>query len=175
MNQNNTILMLILNWCALSFRNCGCLPAVMHGPRAGVRPPNAQASWPWLGVGPAVLIATCLIYLPQLPKSVGLIDVFGQPAHPEVVNERPTLGHIGRSPHGYCAFTGLAKPWPILQSHARRTRRHSPCGSSGCNGHRVSYQANHSPAHTMYMDGCPMVVWPIQAGQLHARERSATD
>ena len=51
---------------------------------------------------------------------VGLIDVHGQPARPEVVNERPVLGHVGGSPHGYCAFTGLAKPWPIMQSHATR-------------------------------------------------------
>ena len=44
----------------------------------------------------------------------------GQPARPEVVDERPVLGHVGRSPHGYCAFTGLAKPWPIVQSRAAR-------------------------------------------------------
>ena len=61
-----------------------------------------------------------LIDLPQLPKLVGLVHVFGQPAHPEVVNERPILGHVSRSPHGYCALTGLAKPWPIVQSHATR-------------------------------------------------------
>ena len=48
---------------------------------------------------------------------VGLIDVFKQPARPEVVDERPILGHISHSPHGYCTFTGLAKPWPIVQSH----------------------------------------------------------
>ena len=51
---------------------------------------------------------------------VGLIDIHGQPAHPEVVNERPVLGHVGGSPHGYCAFTGLAKPWPIVKSCAAR-------------------------------------------------------
>ena len=49
---------------------------------------------------------------------VGLVDVHRQPACPEVVDERPVLGHVGSSPHGYCAFTGLAKPWPIVQSHA---------------------------------------------------------
>ena len=51
---------------------------------------------------------------------VGLVDVRGQPARPEVVDERPVLGHVGSSPHGYCAFTGLAKPWPIVQSCAAR-------------------------------------------------------
>ena len=30
--------------------------------------------------------ATCLTYLPQLPKSVSLIHILGQPAHPEVVD-----------------------------------------------------------------------------------------
>ena len=59
-----------------------------------------------------------LIYLPQLPKSVSLVHILGQPANPEVVNQRPMLGYIGRSPHGYCAFTGLIKPWPIVQSCA---------------------------------------------------------
>ena len=49
---------------------------------------------------------------------LGLIDVCGQPARPEMVDERPVLGHVGHSPHGYCAFTGLVKPWPIMQSHA---------------------------------------------------------
>ena len=46
--------------------------------------------------------AVCPIYLPQLPKLVGLVHVFGQPARPEVVDKRPILGHVGRSPHGYC-------------------------------------------------------------------------
>ena len=64
--------------------------------------------------------AACLIYLPQLPKLVGLVHILGQPAHPEVVNQRPILGYIGRSPHGYCTLTGLTKPWPIMQSHATR-------------------------------------------------------
>ena len=32
------------------------------------------------------------IYLPQLPKLVGLVDIFKQPARPEVVDERPILG-----------------------------------------------------------------------------------
>ena len=59
-----------------------------------------------------------LIYLPQLPKSVGLVHIFGQPARPEVVNNRPILGYVSHSPHGYCTLTGLAKPWPIMQSHA---------------------------------------------------------
>ena len=57
------------------------------------------------------------INLPQLPKSVGLIHIFGQPTHPEVVDRRPILDHVGHSPHGYCVITGLAKPWPIMQSH----------------------------------------------------------
>ena len=30
--------------------------------------------------------AACPIYLPQLPKLVGLVYILGQPAHPEVVN-----------------------------------------------------------------------------------------
>ena len=64
--------------------------------------------------------AACLIYLPQLPKLVSLVHILGQPAHPKVVNERPVLGYIGCSPHGYCAFTGLTKPWPIMQSCAAR-------------------------------------------------------
>ena len=51
---------------------------------------------------------------------IGLINIHGQPARPEVVNERPVLGHVGHSPHGYFAFTGLAKPWPIMQSCAAR-------------------------------------------------------
>ena len=48
------------------------------------------------------------------------MDVRGQLAHPEVVDEKPVLGHAGGSPHDYCTFTGLAKPWPIVQSHAAR-------------------------------------------------------
>ena len=51
---------------------------------------------------------------------VGLVHILGQPAHPEVVNQRPILGYISHSPHGYCAFTGLTKPWPIIQSCAAR-------------------------------------------------------
>ena len=62
--------------------------------------------------------AACPIYLPQLPKSVGFVHVFGQPARSEVVDKRPILGHVSHSPHGYYALTGLAKPWPIVQSHA---------------------------------------------------------
>ena len=89
----------------------------MHGLQVGVRPPNTQASWPWPRVRPAVL-CTHPIYLAKLPKSVGLVDVHGQPACPKVVNERPILGHVGHSPYGYCAFTSLTKPWPIIQSHA---------------------------------------------------------
>ena len=85
----------------------------MHGPQAGVRPPNARASWPWPEVGPQ-FFAAYPIYLPQLPKSVGLINVFGQPVRPEVVDEWPILGHVGHSPNGYCAFTSLAKLWPIM-------------------------------------------------------------
>ena len=42
------------------------------------------------------------------------------PARPEVFNERPILGHVVRSPYGYCAFTGLVKPWPIVQFCAAR-------------------------------------------------------
>ena len=35
-----------------------------------------------------------------------------------MVDERPVLSDVGRSPHGYCTFTGLSKPWPIVQSRA---------------------------------------------------------
>ena len=66
------------------------------------------------------VFAACPIYLPQLPKLVGLVHVLGQPACPEVVNQRPILGYIGCSPHGYCALAGLTKPWPIMQSRAAR-------------------------------------------------------
>ena len=111
--------------------------------------------------------AVCLIHLPQLPKSVGLIHILGQPAHPEVVNQRPILGYISCSPHGYCTLTGLTKPWPIMQLYAARLEQHSPCGSNGCTSCKVSWRGNHGPAHTTYMAGHPMVVWPIQAGQLH--------
>ena len=52
----------------------------------------------------------CPIYLPQLPKLVSLVYILGQPAHPEVVNQRPVLGYVSRSPHGYCALTGLTEP-----------------------------------------------------------------
>ena len=52
---------------------------------------------------------TRLIHLPQLPKSVALIHVLGQPTRPEVVDQRPILGHIGHSPYGYCALIGLTK------------------------------------------------------------------
>ena len=64
------------------------------------------------------LFAACPIYLPQLPKSVGLVHVLGQPACPEVVDQRPILGYVSHSPHLYSAFTGLTKPWPIIQSSA---------------------------------------------------------
>ena len=62
--------------------------------------------------------ATCPIDLSQLSKSVGLVHIFGQPARPEVVDKRPILGHVGHSPHGYCALTGLTKPLFIMQSCA---------------------------------------------------------
>ena len=51
---------------------------------------------------------------------VSLVNIHEQPARPGVVDERPVLGYVGHSPHGYCTFTGLAKPWPIVQSHAAR-------------------------------------------------------
>ena len=63
-------------------------------------------------------IAACLIHLPQLPKSVHLIHVVGQPAHPEVVNQKLILSHIYLSPGGYYTLTRLTKPWPIMQMHA---------------------------------------------------------
>ena len=100
--------------------SCVCLPAVVHGPRVVVHPPKTWARWLWLGEGPAVLCCTCLIHLPQLPKLVSLVHILGQPACPEVVNQRPILSHIGCSPHGYCTLTGLTKPWPIMQMHAAR-------------------------------------------------------
>ena len=59
--------------------------------------------------------ATCLIYLPQIPKLVSLIHILGQPAHSEVVDQRPILSYIGHSPLGYCCLTGLIKPWPTMQ------------------------------------------------------------
>ena len=62
--------------------------------------------------------ATCPIHLFQLPKLVSLVHILGQPAHPEVVNQRPILGYVGHSPHGYCTFIVLTKPWPVMQSHA---------------------------------------------------------
>ena len=62
--------------------------------------------------------AACPIYLPQLSKLVSLVHIFGQPARPEVVNQRPILGYVNHSPYGYCPFTGLEKLWPIMQSCA---------------------------------------------------------
>ena len=58
------------------------------------------------------------IYFPKLPKLVSLIHVLEQPAHPEVVNQRPILGYVSSSPHGYCTLTRLTKLWPIMQSCA---------------------------------------------------------
>ena len=114
----------------------------------------------------------CLIYLPQLPKLAGLIHILGQPARPEVVNQRPILGYIGRSPHGYCCLYRTHKTMAHYAISCHRTRWRSPCGSNGCTSCRVSWWPNHGPAHTMYMAGHPMVAWPIQAGQLHAHQRS---
>ena len=44
-----------------------CPTAVVHGPRAGVHPPNTQANWPSLGVGPAVCCR-----MPDIPPPVTL-------------------------------------------------------------------------------------------------------
>ena len=66
------------------------------------------------------LFAAWPICILQLPKLVGLCHILGQTACTEVVNQRPILGHIGHSPHGYGALTGLTKPWPIMQMHATR-------------------------------------------------------
>ena len=150
-------------------------PAVVHGPQAvvHVHPTLGQA-----GHGrekDLQFFAACPIYLPQLPKSVGLVHVFGQPVRPEVVDKRPILGHVSHSPHGYYALTGLAKPWPIVQSCATRL------GSAVLVVAMVAMVAEYHGgqiivlARTMYMDGYPMVAWPIQAGQLHAHERSTAD
>ena len=119
--------------------------------------------------------AACPIYLPQLLKSVGLVHILGQPAHPEVVNQRPILGYVGHSPHGYCTLTGLTKPWPIMQSHATGLGSAVSVVAMVAPGCKVSWWANHGPAHTMYTAGYPMVAWPIHAGQLHACQRSVTD
>ena len=151
-----------------------CLPAVVHRPQVVVCPPNAWVRWPCQEKD-LQFFAACPIHLPQLPKLVGLIHILGQPAHPEVVNQRPVLSHIGCSPHGYCTLTGLTKPWPIMQTHAAGLSSGSLYGSNGCTSHKVPWRANHSPAHTMYMAGHPMVAWPIQAGQLHTRQGSAAD
>ena len=62
--------------------------------------------------------ATCLIHLPQLPKSISLIHILWQPARPEMVNQRPILVYISSSPHGYYNLTEIIKPWPIMQMHA---------------------------------------------------------
>ena len=64
--------------------------------------------------------AACPIHSPQLPNLVGLIHILKQPAHPEVINQRPVPSHIGCSPHGYCALTGLTKPWLVMQMPAAR-------------------------------------------------------
>ena len=117
----------------------------------------------------------CLIYLPQLPKLVGFVHILGQPAHLEVVDQRPILGYISCSAHGYCTLAGLTKPWPIMQSHARQTKQRSPCGSNDCTSCRVSWWANHGLARIMYIAGHPMVAWPIQTVQLHTHKRSAAD
>ena len=50
------------------------------------------------------------IHLPKLPKSVSLVHILGNPAHPEMVNQKPIPGHIGHFPHGYCALKELTKP-----------------------------------------------------------------
>ena len=62
--------------------------------------------------------AACPIYIPQLIKLVQLVHILGQPVCPKVVNQRPILGYVSRSPHGYSALVGLTKSWPIMQSHA---------------------------------------------------------
>ena len=98
--------------------------------------------------------AACLIYLPQLPKLVGLVHILGQPAHPEVVNQRPILGYIGHSPHGYCALTGLTKPWPVMQSHAAGLSSAQSCGSNGCTGCKVSWQGQIMVLPALY-------TWPV--------------
>ena len=66
--------------------------------RGYVHPTLAQAGHGW--EKDLQLFATCLIYLPQLPKLLGFVHIFGQPAYPEMVNKRPILGYIGCSPHG---------------------------------------------------------------------------
>ena len=100
--------------------------------------------------------AACPIHLPQLPKLVGLIHILGQPACPEVVNQRPILSHIGHFPHGYCPYR-THKTMAHYANACCQTKQCSLCGSNGCTGHKVSWRANHSPARTMYMAGHPMV------------------
>ena len=116
--------------------------------------------------------ATCLIYLPQLLKLVGLIHILGQPAHPEVVDQRPILGYIGHSPHGGMADENSPYRTHKTMAHyaisCHQTRQCIPCGRNGCTSHRVSWWANHGPACTMYMASHLMAAWFIQAGQLHA-------
>ena len=101
--------------------------------------------------------ATCLIYLPQLPKLVGLVHILGQPACPEVVNQRPILGYIGRSPHGYLHLYRTHKTMAHHINSCHWTRCCSPCGSNGCTSCKVSWWANHGPAHTKYTASHPMV------------------
>ena len=83
-----------------------------------IHPTLRQASRGW--ENDLQIFAACPIYLPQLLKLVGLVHILGQPARPEVVNQRAILGYIGHSPHGYCALARLTKPWPIMQSCAAR-------------------------------------------------------
>ena len=63
---------------------------------------------------------TCPIHLSQLPKSIILVYILGQPARPEVFNQRLILSYISCSPHSYCALTGLTKPRPAMQTHTVR-------------------------------------------------------
>ena len=79
--------------------------------------PNARVRWSWLGEGPELHCYMSGIS-PQLCNLVCLIHVLGHPAHLEVVNQRPILGHIGHTPHDYCALTRLIDLWPIMQMSA---------------------------------------------------------
>ena len=83
--------------------SCVCLPAVVHRPQVVVHPPElGRGSHGW--EKDLQFIATCPIHLPQLPKSVSLFHILGQPAHPEVVDQRSIMSHIGYTPHSYCAL-----------------------------------------------------------------------
>ena len=145
----------------------------MPRPQAVGHLPIAQAKWPWMGGGPAVHCHT-----PNISPSTFQFSWL----YPHLRATSPSRGDQAMA---ILELNWVDPTWLWCLYRPHKTMAHcealccltkwcSPSGSNGCTYHRVSWRANYSHAHTMYIASYLQVMQTIQAGWSHACQGSTT-